>query len=111
MRFAAEHPCWVTMALMVGGWQMRHQSALVCRFCLPPARWDFRGGVGLSYIAWAWNDRDERRGNRIRGYGPGPTLVPGFVTASAGCWRRRAGLAARPAMFGLMLMLFESDQC
>ncbi len=111
MRFVAEHRLLVTMALMVGGWQMCHQSALVVQILFATRTLGLsEGGVGLSYIALGVGTIvTSAVGNRIsRRYGPGPTLVLGFVTCGVG-WLLGAVAPVSTlgiAMFGLMLMLF-----
>ena len=111
MRFVAGHRLLVTMALMVGGWQMCHQSALVVQILFATRTLGLsEGGVGLAYVALGVGTIvTSTVGNWIaRHYGPGPTLVLGFVTCGVG-WLIGAAAPASPlgiAMFGLMLMLF-----
>ena len=68
------------------------------------------GGVGLSYVALGVGTIvTSTVGNRVsKRFGPGPTLVLGFVVCGIG-WLLGAVAPASPlgiAMFGLMLMLF-----
>jgi MFS family permease len=111
MRFVAEHRLLVTMALIVGGWQMCHQAALVVQILFATRTLGLsEGGVGLSYVALGVGTiLTSTVGNRIsKRFGPGPTLVLGFVVCGIG-WLFGAAAPASPlgiAMFGLMLMLF-----
>jgi MFS family permease len=111
MRFVAGHRLLVTMALIVGGWQMCHQAALVVQILFATRTLGLsEGSVGLSYIALGVGTIvTSTVGNRIsKRLGPGPTLVLGFVVCGVG-WLLGAVAPASPlgiAMFGLMLMLF-----
>ncbi|HQR69613.1 MAG TPA: MFS transporter [Burkholderiaceae bacterium] len=111
MRFVAGHRLLVTMALIVGGWQMCHQAALVVQILFATRTLGLsEGGVGLSFVALGVGTIvTSTVGNRIsRRLGPGPTLVLGFVVCGVG-WLLGAVAPASPlgiAMFGLMLMLF-----
>ncbi len=111
MRFVAAHRLLVTMALIVGGWQMCHQAALVVQILFATRTLGLtEGGVGLSYVALGVGTIvTSTVGNRIsKRLGPGPTLVLGFVVCGVG-WLLGAVAPASPlgiAMFGLMLMLF-----
>jgi len=111
MRFVASHRLLVTMALIVGGWQMCHQAALVVQILFATRTLGLsEGGVGLSYVALGVGTIvTSTVGNRIsKRFGPGPTLVLGFVICGVG-WLLGAVAPASPlgiAMFGLMLMLF-----
>jgi MFS family permease len=111
MRFVAGHRLLVTMALIVGGWQMCYQSAMVVQILFATRTLGMsEGGVGLSYVALGVGTIvTSAVGNRIANhFGPGPTLVLGFVTCGVG-WLIAAVAPASPvgiAMFGLMLMLF-----
>jgi predicted MFS family arabinose efflux permease len=111
MRFVAGHRLLVTMALMVGGWQMCHQAALVVQILFATRTLGLsEGGVGLSYVALGVGTIvTSTVGNRIsRRFGPGPTLVMGFVVCGIG-WLLGAAAPASPlgiAMFALMLTLF-----
>ena len=78
MRFVAGHRLLVTMALIVGGWQMCHQAALVVQILFATRTLGLsEGGVGLSYVALGVGTIvTSTVGNRIsRRFGPGPTLV------------------------------------
>jgi MFS family permease len=111
MRFVAEHRLLLTMALIVGGWQMCHQAALVVQILFATRTLGLsEGGVGLAYVALGVGTIvTSTVGNRVsRRLGPGPTLVLGFVICGVG-WLLGAIAPASPlgiAMFGLMLMLF-----
>ncbi len=111
MRFVARHRLLLTMALIVGGWQMCHQAALVVQILFATRTLGLsEGGVGLSYVALGVGTIvTSTVGNRIsKRLGPGPTLVLGFVVCGVG-WLLGAVAPASPlgiAMFGLMLMLF-----
>ncbi len=111
MRFVAGHRLLVTMALIVGGWQMCHQAALVVQILFATRTLGLsEGGVGLSYVALGVGTIvTSTVGNRIsKRLGPGPTLVLGFVICGVG-WLLGAAAPASKfgiAMFGLMLMLF-----
>jgi MFS family permease len=111
MRFVAEHRLLVTMALIVGGWQMCHQAALVVQILLATRTLGLsEGGVGLSYVALGIGTIvTSTIGNRVsKRFGPGPTLVLGFVICGCG-WLLGAVAPSSPlgiAMFGAMLMLF-----
>ncbi len=111
MRFVVGHRLLMTMALIVGGWQMCHQAALVVQILFATRTLGLsEGGVGLSYVALGLGTIvTSTVGNRIsRRFGPGPTLVMGFVVCGMG-WLLGAAAPASSlgiAMFGLMLMLF-----
>jgi MFS family permease len=111
MRFVAGHRLLVTMAVIVGGWQMCHQAALVVQILFATRTLGLsEGGVGLSYVALGVGTIvTSTVGNRIsKRFGPGPTLVAGFVVCGIG-WLLGAVAPASKlgiAMFGLMLMLF-----
>jgi predicted MFS family arabinose efflux permease len=111
MRFVAGHRLLVTMAVIVGGWQMCHQAALVVQILFATRTLGLsEGGVGLAYVALGVGTIvTSTVGNRIsKRFGPGPTLIAGFVVCGIG-WL--LGAVAPPSrlgivMFGLMLMLF-----
>ena len=111
MRFVAGHRLLLTMAAFVGGWQTCHQAALVVQILFATRTLGMsEGGVGLAYVALGVGTIvTSTVGNRIsKRFGPGPTLVLGFVVCGCG-WL--LGAAAPPsqlgiAMFGAMLMLF-----
>jgi MFS family permease len=111
MRFVAGHRLLLTMALLVGGWQMCHQAALVVQILFATRTLGLsEGGVGLSYVALGIGTiLTSAVGNRVsQRYGPGPTLVLGFAVCGAG-WLLGAIAPSSPlgiAMFGAMLMLF-----
>ena len=111
MRFVADHRLLVTMALIVGGWQMCHQAALVVQILFATRTLGLsEGGVGLAYVALGVGTIvTSTVGNRVsRRFGPGPTLVLGFAICGIG-WLLGAAAPPSPvgiAMFGAMLMLF-----
>jgi MFS family permease len=111
MRFVAGHRLLVTMAFLVGGWQMCHQAALVVQILFATRTLGLtEGGVGLAYVALGVGTiLTSTVGNRIsRRFGPGPTMVLGFAVCGSG-WLLGAVAPVSPlgnAMFGLMLMLF-----
>lgn len=111
MRFVAGHRLLVTMALIVGGWQMCHQAALVVQILFATRTLGLsEGGVGLSYVALGVGTIvTSTVGNRVsQRFGPGPTLVLGFVVCGIG-WLLGSMAPVSPlgiAMFGAMLMLF-----
>jgi len=111
MRFVAGHRLLVTMAVIVGGWQMCHQAALVVQILFATRTLGLtEGGVGLAYVALGVGTIvTSVFGNRVsQRLGPGPTLVLGFVICGIG-WLLGAIAPASPlgvAMFGAMLMLF-----
>jgi MFS family permease len=111
MRFVAGHRLLVTMAVLVGGWQLCHQAAMVVQILFATRTLGLtEGGVGLAYIALGVGTVvTSTVGNRIsKRYGPGPTMVMGFAVCGVG-WLLGALAPASPlgiAMFGLMLMLF-----
>jgi MFS family permease len=111
MRFVAGHRLLVTMAVVVGGWQMCHQAALVVQILFATRTLGLsEGGVGLAYVALGVGTiLTSIVGNRISvRLGPGPTMVLGFAVCGIG-WLLGAVAPVSPlgvAMFGAMLMLF-----
>lgn len=111
LRFVADHRLLVTMALIVGGWQMCHQAALVVQILFATRTLGLsEGGVGLSYVALGVGTiLTSAVGNRVsRRFGPGPTLILGFVICGI-AWLLGAAAPASAlgiAMFAAMLMLF-----
>jgi len=75
------------MAVIVGGWQMCHQAAMVVQILFATRTLGLsEGGVGLSYVALGVGTIvTSTVGNRIsKRFGPGPTLVAGFVVCGIG---------------------------
>ncbi len=111
LRFVADHRLLVTMALIVGGWQMCHQAALVVQILFATRTLGLsEGGVGLSFVALGIGTiLTSTIGNRVsRRLGPGPTLILGFVVCGL-AWLLGASAPANAvgiAMFATMLMLF-----
>lgn len=111
MRFVADHRLLVTMAVIVGGWQMCHQAALVVQILFATRTLGLsEGGVGLAYVALGIGTIvTSTVGNRIsQRVGPGPTLVLGFAVCGVGWLMGAIAPASKVgiAMFGAMLMLF-----
>jgi MFS family permease len=111
LAFVASHRLLVTMAVLVGGWQMCHQAALVVQILFATRVLGLsEGGVGLCFVALGVGTIvSSAVGNRIaQRIGPGPTMVAGFAACGIG-WTLAAvapvsafGIAA----FAAMLMLF-----
>jgi MFS family permease len=111
LAFVASHRLLVTMAALVGGWQMCHQAALVVQILFATRVLGLtEGGVGLCFVALgAGTIVTSSVGNRIsRRIGPGPTMVAGFAACGVG-WSLAAIAPASAfgiAAFAAMLMLF-----
>jgi MFS family permease len=111
LAFVASHRLLVTMAVLVGGWQMCHQAALVVQILFATRVLGLsEGGVGLCFVALGVGTIvTSSVGNRIsRRIGPGPTMVAGFAACGAG-WSLAAVAPASAfgiAAFAAMLMLF-----
>src|SRR5512134_2710562 len=111
LAFVASHRLLVTMAVLVGGWQMCHQAALVVQILFATRVLGLsEGGVGLCFVALGVGTIvTSSVGNRIaQRIGPGPTMVAGFAACGVG-WTLAA--IAPASMFGIaafaaMLMLF-----
>lgn len=77
----------LTMAVVVGGWQMCHNMALVVQILFATRELGLTaGGVGLCYIALGFgtiiaSTLGHRLANR---FGPGPTLVLGLAVCGSG---------------------------
>jgi MFS family permease len=111
LSFVASHRLLVTMAVLVGGWQMCHQAALVVQILFATRVLGLsEGGVGLCFVALGVGTIvTSSVGNRIsRRIGPGPTMVAGFAACGVG-WSLAAVAPASAfgiAAFAAMLMLF-----
>ncbi len=109
--FVVQHRLLLTMACIVGGWQMCHHAALVVQILFATRTLGLsEGAVGLCFaglgvgtiVASIVGSRISRR------LGPGPTLVLGVATCGVG-WL--LGAIAPASMFGValfaaMLMMF-----
>jgi MFS family permease len=107
--FVRRHRLLVTMALLVGGWQLCHNAALVVQILFATRTLGLSAGaVGLCYVALgvgtlAASARGHALSHRL---GPGPTLLLGFVVCGIG-WL--LGAVAPPSALGVALfcaMLF-----
>jgi MFS family permease len=111
LRFVIDNRLLVTMACIVGGWQLCHNAAVVVQILFATRELGLSaGGVGLCYIALgAGTIIASTVGNRIASrLGPGPTLVLGIAVCSGG-WLLGALAPASFAgvlMFALMLTAF-----
>ncbi|MFN7572401.1 MAG: MFS transporter [Betaproteobacteria bacterium] len=109
--FVRSHRLLVTMALLVGGWQLCHQAALVVQILFATRTLGLSAGaVGFCYVALGVGTLGASVvGNRVAWrLGPGPTLLLGFATTGAG-WLLGALAPASPlgvAMFCAMLFFF-----
>ena len=109
--FVARHRLLVTMAVIVGGWQMCHHAAVVVQILFATRTLGLsEGAVGLCYVGLGVGTIGASTvGNRIsRKLGPGPTLVLGIAICGVG-WLLGAiapASALGVALFAAMLMLF-----
>ena len=109
--FVARHRLLVTMAFIVGGWQMCHHAAVVVQILFATRTLGLsEGAVGLCYVGLGVGTiAASTVGNRIsRRLGPGPTLVLGVAICAVG-WLLGAiapASAIGVAVFAAMLMLF-----
>ncbi|MCU0775568.1 MAG: MFS transporter [Ideonella sp.] len=96
VRFVRQQPLLLTLAVVVGGWQMAHHAAIVVQILFATRTLGLgERGVGLSYVALGvgtvlaslWGHRLSQR------FGPGPMLVGGIGACGAG-W---LALSAAPA--------------
>lgn len=87
LRFVRDQPLLVTLAAIVGLWQMAHQSALVVQILFATRTLGLdESAVGLSYMALGagtvaasvWGHRISQR------LGPAPCLVAGVATTGLG---------------------------
>jgi MFS family permease len=109
--FVMQHRLLVTMACIVGVWQMCHHAALVVQILFATRTLGLsEGAVGLSFVGLGVGTiMASIVGSRIsRRFGPGPTLVLGVAICGAG-WLLGAIAPASAigiAMFAAMLMMF-----
>jgi len=109
--FVARHRLLVTMACIVGGWQMCHHAALVVQILFATRTLGLsEGAVGLSFVGLGLGTIVASTvGNRVsRRFGPGPTLVLGVAVCGVG-WLLGAVAPASTVgvvMFSAMLMMF-----
>ncbi len=109
--FVARHRLLLTMACIVGGWQMCHHAALVVQILFATRTLGLsEGAVGLCFVGLGVGTiAASTVGNRIaRRLGPGPTLVLGVATCGVG-WLLGSiapASAVGVAMFAAMLMMF-----
>ncbi|MBC8118523.1 MAG: MFS transporter, partial [Burkholderiaceae bacterium] len=109
--FVMRHRLLVTMACIVGGWQMCHHAALVVQILFATRTLGLsEGAVGLSFVGLGVGTiAASMLGNRVsRRFGPGPTLVLGVAVCGFG-WLLGAIAPASTvgiAMFAAMLMMF-----
>lgn len=109
--FVARHRLLVTMAFVVGGWQLCHNAALVVQILFATRTLGLsEGAVGLCFVGLGVGTiAASTVGSRIsRRLGPGPTLVLGVAVCGAG-WLVGAVAPASTfgiALFAAMLMLF-----
>jgi MFS family permease len=111
VRFVRSQPLLLTLAVVVGGWQMAHHAAIVVQILFATRTLGLtERGVGLSYVALGlgtvlaslWGHRLSHR------FGPGPTLVAGIAACGAG-WLALSVVPAGPlgvAAFAAMLGCF-----
>jgi MFS family permease len=111
LAFVARHRLLITMAVIVGGWQLCHNAALVVQILFATRTLGLsEGAVGLCFVGLGVGTiAASTVGNRIsRRLGPGPTLVLGVAICSIG-WLLGAVAPASSvgiALFAAMLMLF-----
>ena len=109
--FVTRHRLLVTMACIVGGWQMCHHAAVVVQILFATRTLGLsEGAVGLCFIGLGIGTiAASTVGNRIsRRLGPGPTLVLGTAVCGGG-WLLGSVAPPSPigvAMFSVMLMMF-----
>ena len=109
--FVTQHRLLVTMACIVGVWQMCNHAALVVQILFATRTLGLsEGAVGLCFVGLGVGTiAASTVGNRIsRRLGPGPTLVLGIAICGTG-WLLGAIAPASNvgvAMFAAMLMMF-----
>ncbi len=109
--FVTRHRLLITMALIVGGWQLCHHAALVVQILFATRVLGLsEGAVGLCFVGLGIGTiAASTVGNRIsRRLGPGPTLVLGVAVCGVG-WLLGAVAPVSSfgvALFAAMLMVF-----
>jgi MFS family permease len=111
LRFVTSNRLLVTMALIAGGWQFCHHTALVVQILFASRELGLsEGAIGLCFVGLGVGTIFASAvGNRVsRWIGPGPTLMLGFAISAFG-WLL-GGLAPTSALgvglFAVMLTLF-----
>jgi predicted MFS family arabinose efflux permease len=113
LRFVRDNPLLVTLAVLMGVWQMGHYAAVTVQILFATRTLGLsEHAVGLCYMGMGlgtivgsvWGRRVSQR------IGPGPCLVVGYAITGAG-WLLLAVAPANAwgvAAFALMLMLFTT---
>jgi predicted MFS family arabinose efflux permease len=113
LRFCLNHRLLLTLALLMGTWQMAHYAAMVVQILFATRTLGLsEQGVGLCYMGMGLGTivgsvYGRRVSHRI---GPGPCLVAGFAICGAG-WALVAVAPANAlgvAAFALMMMMFST---
>lgn len=108
VRFVAQQRLLLTLALLVGGWQMCHQAAMVVQILFATRTLGLsEQAVGLCFVAMGLGTvLGSVFGNRFtRRVGPGPSLMWGFGLCGSG-WLMQSLLPANGwGVFGFALML------
>lgn len=113
LRFVVTNRLLVTLALLMGVWQMCHHAAMVVQILVATRTLALsEQQVGLCYMGMGLGTiTASMLGHRIsRRFGPGPCLVLGFAVTGAG-WLLLAAAPVGPwgvAAFAAMLMLFST---
>jgi predicted MFS family arabinose efflux permease len=113
LRFVAAQRLLLTLGVLMGVWQMCHYAAMTVQILFATRTLGLsEQAVGLCYAGMGVGTvLASVLGNRIsRRFGPGPCLVLGFATCSAG-WLLLAAAPVGPwgvACFAAMLMLFAT---
>lgn len=119
LSFVRHNRLLVVMAVVVGGWQLCHNMALVVQILFATRDLGLSaGGVGLCYIGLGGGTVIASVfGSRVAvRFGPGPTMVLGMAICGGGWLLGSAAPASAPglansmgpAFFTLMLMAFGS---
>jgi MFS family permease len=111
LRFVATHRLLLTLALLVGGWQMCHQTAMVVQILFATRTLGLaEQAVGLCYAALGLGTvLASLYAHRLtRRIGPGPGLVCGLAVCGCGWLLQSLLPVSRLGVLGfaLMLMLF-----
>lgn len=113
LRFVLGNRLLVVLALVIGGWQMAYNAALVVQILFATRTLGLSGqAVGLCYMGMGLGTITASFvGTRIsRRFGPGPCLVVGIAVTACG-WLLLSVAPVGPlgvACFAAMLMLFSS---